>query len=329
MVEVAGREVKVTNPDKVFFPARGETKLDLVRHYLTVGDGALRGVLRRPTVLKRFPDGATGKVFFQKRVPASRPDWLQTAVVSFPSGRTAEELCPADLAHVVWAVNLGCLDLNPWAVRRWDLEHPDELRVDLDPQPGVPFDHVRRVAGVVRDVLAEHEMVGFPKTSGSRGIHVNVRIVARWGFTDVRRAALALSREVERRLPDVATTAWWKEERGDKVFLDYNQNARDRTVASAYSVRANPEAMVSAPFRWDELDDVELADFTLATMPARWAAVGDLEAGIDDTAYSLRPLLELAARDEAEGLGDAPWPPNFPKGESEPVRAQPSRRRDR
>jgi DNA ligase D-like protein (predicted polymerase) len=327
MVEVAGREVKVTNPGKVFFPARGETKLDLVHHYLLVGEGALRGVFRRPTVLKRFPDGATGEMFFQKRVPANRPEWLQTATVAFPSGRTAEELCPADLAHVVWAVNLGCLDLNPWAVRKWDLEHPDELRVDLDPQPGVPFSAVREVAGVVRDVLDEHGLVCFPKTSGSRGIHVNARIVARWGFDDVRRAAIALAREVERRVPHLATSKWWKEERGDRVFLDYNQNARDRTVASVYSVRDNAEAMVSAPFRWDELDAVELADFTLATMPARWAEVGDLEAGIDDDARSLEGLLGLAARDEADGLGDAPWPPSFPKGEREPRRVQPSRRR--
>jgi DNA ligase D-like protein (predicted polymerase) len=327
MVEVAGREVKVTNPDKVYFPARGETKLDLVQHYLLVGEGALRGVFRRPTVLKRFPDGATGEMFFQKRVPAKRPDWLQTATVAFPSGRTAEELCPSDLAHLIWAVNLGCLDMNPWAVRKWDLDHPDELRVDLDPQPGVPFSAVREVAGVVRDVLVEHGLVGFPKTSGSRGIHVNSRIVARWDFTEVRRAAVALAREVERRVPHLATSKWWKEERGDRVFLDYNQNARDRTVASVYSVRANPEGMVSAPFRWDELDAVELADFTLASMPARWADVGDLEAGIDDEAHSLKGLLELAARDESEGLGDAPWPPSFPKAEGEPRRVQPSRKK--
>jgi DNA ligase D-like protein (predicted polymerase) len=312
MVEVADREVKVTNPDKVYFPARGETKLDLVQHYLLVGEGALRGVHMRPTVLKRFPDGATGEMFFQKRVPAKRPDWLQTATVAFPSGRTAEELCPTDLAHLVWAVNLGCLDLNPWAVRRWDVDHPDELRVDLDPQPGVSFDDVRAVAGVVRDVLGEHGMTSYPKTSGSRGIHVNVRIVASWDFTQVRRAALAMAREVERRIPDRATSKWWKEERGDRVFLDYNQNARDRTVASVYSVRANPEGMVSAPFRWDELDAVEL---------------GDLEAGIDDEAFSLKSLLALSQRDEDDGLGDAPWPPNFPKMAGEPDRVQPSRKR--
>jgi len=319
--------VRISNPERVYFPARGETKLDLVQHYLLVGEGALRGVFRRPTVLKRFPDGATGEMFFQKRVPAKRPDWLQTATVAFPSGRTAEELCPSDLAHLIWAVNLGCLDMNPWAVRKWDLDHPDELRVDLDPQPGVPFSAVREVAGVVRDVLVEHGLVGFPKTSGSRGIHVNSRIVARWDFTEVRRAAVALAREVERRVPHLATSKWWKEERGDRVFLDYNQNARDRTVASVYSVRANPEGMVSAPFRWDELDAVELADFTLASMPARWADVGDLEAGIDDEAHSLQGLLDLAARDDAEGLGDAPWPPSFPKAEGEPRRVQPSRKK--
>jgi DNA ligase D-like protein (predicted polymerase) len=328
MVEVAGHDVKVSNPDKVFFAARGETKLDLVNYYLSVGEGALRGVRMRPTVMKRFPDGAEGKLFFQKRVPPKHPEWLQTAVVSFPSGRTAEELCPADLAHIIWAVNLGCLDLNPWAVRRWDLDHPDELRVDLDPQPGVTFAEVRRVAACVHDVLEEHGLVGYPKTSGSRGIHINVRIVASWGFLEVRRAALALAREVERRLPAIATSTWWKEERGRRVFIDYNQNARDRTVASVYSVRANPLGLVSCPFRWDELDGIELEDFTLANVPARFAAVGDLEAAIDDTAYTLRPLLDLAARDESEGLGDAPWPPNFPKAAGEPKRVQPSRARD-
>jgi DNA ligase D len=327
MLEVDGREVKLSNPDKVFFSARGETKLDLAQYYLSVGAGALRAVSMRPTVLKRFPDGAEGEMFFQKRVPKSRPDWLQTATVTFPSGRHAEELCPADVAHLIWAVNLGCIDFNPWAVRRWDLDHPDELRVDLDPQPGVSFDAVRAVAAACRDVLDEHGLVGFPKTSGSRGIHINVRIVARWDFVEVRRAALALAREVERRLPDIATAKWWKEERGERVFIDYNQNARDRTVASAYSVRANPEAMVSCPFRWDELPDIELGDFTLATVPARYVEIGDLEAAIDDQAYALDSLLDLAARDEAEGLGDAPWPPNFPKMEGEPPRVQPSRAR--
>ncbi len=327
MIEVAGREVRLSNPDKVFFSARGETKLDLVQYYLAVADGALRAVHLRPTVLKRFPDGAEGELFFQKRVPKSRPDWLETATVAFPSGRTAEELCPADLAHLIWAVNLGCIDFNPWPVRRWDLDHADELRIDLDPQPGVTFDEVRQVAACVHEVLDDHGLVGFPKTSGSRGIHVNARIVAKWDFLGVRRAALALAREVERRRPDIATSKWWKEERGRRVLLDYNQNARDRTVASAYSVRANPEAMVSCPFRWDELADVELQDFTMATVPARLAQVGDLEATIDDTAYSLEGLLDLATRDEAGGLGDAPWPPNFAKQAGEPKRVQPSRAR--
>lgn len=327
VVEVAGREVRVSNPDKVFFTGRGETKLDLVHYYLAVGEGALRAVRMRPTVLKRYPDGAEGKMFFQKRVPAKRPEWLQTATVAFPSGRTAEELCPADLAHLIWAVNLGCLDFNPWAVRRWDLEHPDELRVDLDPQPDVTFAEVKQVAACVGEVLTEHGLVGYPKTSGSRGIHVNVRIVASWGFTDVRRAALALAREVERRMPELATSKWWKEERGRRVLIDFNQNARDRTVASAYSVRAHRDALVSCPLRWDELEAAELADFTMATVPGRYASIGDPEATIDDVSYSLESLLALAARDEAGGLGDAPWPPNFPKMAGEPPRVQPSRAR--
>jgi DNA ligase D len=326
-LEVAGRTVKVTNPDKVFFPARGETKLDLAQYYLAVGDGALRGVLERPTVLKRYPDGSTGKPFFQKRVPDKRPDWLETVQVTFPSGRVADELCPVDVAHLIWAVNLGCLDLNPWQVRRRDLDHPDELRVDLDPQPGLDFDAVRRVAGLIHEVLEEHHLVGFPKTSGSRGIHVNVRIEPRWDFLAVRRAALALARAVERRAPDLATSAWWKEERGDRVFIDYNQNARDRTVASVYSVRANPEGRVSCPLEWDEVAAVDPGDLTLATVPARYAERGDVGAGIDDAVGSLDELLALAERDEAEGLGDAPWPPNFPKQEGEPRRVQPSRAR--
>jgi len=325
-IEVDGRDVRISNPDKVFFPARGETKLDLVRYYLAVGPGALRGVLRRPTVLKRYPDGATGEPFFQKRVPAGAPVWLDTVRVTFPSGRHADELCPTDVAHIVWAVNLGCLDLNPWAVRRDDVDRPDELRVDLDPQPGVPYSDVLRVAEVVRAVLEEHGYVGYPKTSGSRGVHVNVRIRPRWDFLEVRRAALALSREVERRVPALATTRWWKEERGDRVFLDYNQNARDRTVASAYSVRANPEGRVSCPLTWAELADADPGDLTIATVPARFAAVGDPSAAIDDEHFPLDPLLELAARDEAEGLGDEPWPPHFPKQRSEPRRVQPSKR---
>ena len=324
-VEVDGIPVRVSNPDKVFFPARGETKLDLVHYYLAVGEGALRGVYERPTVLKRFPDGALGEPFFQKRVPEKRPDWLETVTVSFPSGRSADELCPVNVAHLVWAVNLGCLDLNPWPVRRGDVDHPDELRVDLDPQPGLPFESVRRVAGVVHEVLEAHALVGFPKTSGSRGIHVNIRIEPRWDFTEVRRAALALARAVEREVPDLATSKWWKEERGDRVFIDYNQNARDRTVASAYSVRNNAEGRVSCPLEWHEVADVEPADFTLATVPARYASLGDPGAGIDDAVGSLEPLLDLAARDERDGLGDEPWPPHFPKAKGEPRRVAPSR----
>ena len=324
-LEVDGRTVAITNPDKVYFPARGETKLDLAAYYVAVGAGALVGVSHRPTVLKRFPDGATGDFFFQKRVPANRPPWLSTVTVSFPSGRTAEELCPIDVAHLLWAVNLGCLDLNPWPVREDDLEHPDELRVDLDPQPGVPFSVVRDVALEIRAVLEEMSIVSWPKTSGSRGIHINVRITQSWGFLEVRRAALALARELERRMPAVVTSKWWKEERGQRVFVDYNQNARDRTVASAYSVRNNPEGRVSCPLWWDEVADVEPGDLTLATVPARYATMGDPGAGIDDAACSLDPLLELAARDEREGLGDAPWPPNFPKMPGEPSRVAPSR----
>jgi len=326
-VEVDGRKVRISNPDKVFFSARGETKLDLVRYYLAVGPGALRGVRERPTVLKRYPDGAGGEFFYQKRVPDPVPEWLETVTVTFPSGRSARELCPVDVAHVVWAANLGCLDLNPWAVRRSDVDHPDELRVDLDPQPGVEFSAIRRVAAEVKSVLEGLGLVGWPKTSGSRGVHIYVRIEARWDFLEVRRAALALAREVERRIPDLATSKWWKEERGTRVFLDYNQNARDRTIASAYSVRANPEGKVSCPVTWAELETVNPADLTIATVPERFARLGDVGAGIDDRAFSLEPLLDLAARDEAQGLGDAPWPPHFPKQRGEPKRVQPSKAR--
>jgi DNA ligase D-like protein (predicted polymerase) len=317
--------VKISSPSKVFFPEIGITKLDLVQYYLSVAEGALRGVYARPTVMKRFVDGAAGEFFFQKRVPDNRPVWMETVTVSFPSGRTATELCPMDIAHIVWAVNLGCVDLNPWPVRRWDTDHPDELRVDLDPQPGVGWDAVQEVALCVRDVLEEHGMVGFPKTSGSRGIHINVRIMASWDFTEVRRAALALAREVERRIPMVATSKWWKEERGQRVLLDYNQNARDRTVASVYSVRPVPQAWVSCPVMWDEIPNITLDQFTIATVPQRYATLGDVGAGIDDTAYSLDPLLELARRDEAEGLGDAPWPPHFGRQKGEAKRVAPSR----
>jgi DNA ligase D len=326
-VEADGRKVRISNPDKVFFPARGETKLDLVRYYLAVGAGALRGVRERPTVLKRYPNGAAGEFFYQKRVPSPLPEWLETVTVTFPSGRSATELCPIDVAHLVWAANLGCLDLNPWAVRRSDVDHPDELRVDLDPQPGVEFSAIRRVAAEVRAVLEGLGLVGWPKTSGSRGVHIYVRIEPRWDFLEVRRAALALAREVERRLPDIATSKWWKEERGTRVFLDYNQNARDRTIASVYSVRANPEGKVSCPVTWAELETVNPADLTIATVPDRFAKLGDVGAGIDDRAFSLEPLLELAARDEAQGLGDAPWPPHFPKQRGEPKRVQPSKAR--
>ncbi|MGH9102671.1 MAG: non-homologous end-joining DNA ligase [Acidimicrobiales bacterium] len=325
VVEADGRLLRISHPGKVFFSTRGETKLDLVRYYLAVGRGALGGVKDRPTVLKRYPDGADGKFFFQKRVPATRPAWLRTATVSFPSGREAEELCPADVSHLLWAVNLGCIDLNPWPVRRADLDHPDELRVDLDPQPGVDFAEVRLVALEVADVLGAHGLAGFPKTSGSRGMHVYVRIRPDWPFDDVRRAALALAREVERRLPRTATSAWWKQDRGERVFLDYNQNARDRTVASAWSARANPEGRVSCPLSWDEVPDVEPAELTIATVPPRMARAGDPWEGMDDRPGDLGPLLELAARDEAGGLSDAPWPPHFAKRAGEPRRS-PARR---
>lgn len=325
LIEVAGRPLEISNPDKVYFSARGETKFDLVRYYLNVGAGALIGVRERPTVLKRFPDGAEGPFFFQKRVPAKRPSWLETVTIEFPSGRAAEELCPTDVAHIIWAVNLGCLELNPWPVRRGDVDHPDELRVDLDPQPGVSFEDVRRVALEVKAVLDEHGLVGFPKTSGSRGIHINVAIEPDFDFYAVRRAALALAREIERRMPSIATSAWWKEERGSTVFIDYNQNARDRTVASAYSVRPNPEGRVSCPLLWEEVASVEPGDLTIATVPKRYAEKGDPGAMIDQQRYTLQPLLDLAARDEAGGLGDAPWPPHFAKQAGEPHRAAPSR----
>jgi bifunctional non-homologous end joining protein LigD len=328
MLEVAGREVRLSNPGKVYFPRPGWTKLDLATYYAELADAVLVHVRDRPTVLKRFVNGIQEEPIWQKRVPQHVPEWLQTATVAFPSGRTAEELVANDAAHLVWAVNLGVIDFNPWAARRGDLDHPDELRVDLDPTPGVTWDAVRRTAMVVRDVLAEHGLRGYPKTSGSKGIHVNVRIEPRWDFLAVRRAALAMGREVERRVPELATTKWWKEERHG-VFLDYNQNARDRTVASCWSVRPTPDARVSAALRWDEVPDVEAGDLRLDTVPARVAAQGDPAADIDEHAGSLEPLLELARRDEEEGIGDAPWPPHFPKQRGEPKRVQPSRDRDR
>ncbi|HVA60435.1 MAG TPA: non-homologous end-joining DNA ligase [Mycobacteriales bacterium] len=329
-VEAAGHAVRVSNPDKVLFPVRGETKIDLVNYYLAVGDGVVRGLFERPTYLKRHPDGAGTEPIYQKRVPEHRPEWIETARVSFPSGRHADALCVTDVAAVCWAANLATLDFHPWPARRRDTEHPDELRLDLDPQPGTSFAEARTVAAEVRAVLSDLGYTGWPKTSGNRGIHVYVRIEPRWEFPVVRRAALAFGRELERRLPDAVTTSWWKEERGEKVFLDFNQNARDRTIASAYSVRARPDATVSAPVTWDELADCETTDFTMATMPARFAELGDLHAGIDDVAFSLEPLLEWAERDERDrGLGEAPYPPNFPKMPGEPARVQPSRARKR
>jgi len=326
VLEVAGRSVTITNPGKVFFPRAGYTKLDLARYYAAVAEGAVRGIAGRPFVLKRYVDGADGEPFFQKRAPEQRPEWIETVELRFPSGRTAREIVVRDAAQLLWIVNLGCIDLNPHPVRADDLEHPDELRVDLDPGPGVSWDDVRRVALLVRGVLDEHGLRGWPKTSGSRGMHVNVRLERRWGFDQVRRAALALAREVERRAPDLASSKWWKEERHG-VFLDYNQNAKDRTVASAWSVRPTPDARVSMPLDWDEVADCDPAAFTLATAPARFAARGDAAAGIDDAAGSLDSLLQLSAAQEATGLGDAPWPPHYKKQRDEPPRVAPSRRK--
>jgi bifunctional non-homologous end joining protein LigD len=326
MIDAGGREVRLSNPEKVFFPDAGLTKRDLCEYYLAVAEHAVLHLDERPTTLKRYVDGIAGDPFFQKRVPKGAPDWLETATVHFPSGRSARELVVVDAAHLIWAVNLGVIDFNPWPVRRADLDRPDELRVDLDPQPDVPWDWVRRVALTVGDVLSDQNLKGFPKTSGSRGIHVLVRIEPKWGFQEVRRAALALAREVERRVPELATSKWWKEERHG-VFVDYNQNARDRTVASAYSVRPVPNARVSCPLMWPEVPDVEPDDFRLDTVPERLSAVGDPSASINEVSGSLDGLLALADRDEAEGLGDAPWPPHFRKQADEPRRVQPSRAR--
>src|SRR5919198_1665818 len=326
-LEVGERVVKITNPDKVLFPTAKKTKLDLVQYYLSVAEGIVRALYERPTQLRRFPDGAEGEAIYQKRVPEKRPEWIETATVTFPSGRTADELCVTELAHVAWAANLGTIDFHPWPSRRRDVEHPDELRIDIDPQPGTTFQDGKRVAAVVRETLAEIGYTGWPKTSGNRGIHIACRIEPLWEFPVVRRAALAFAREVERRLPKKVTTAWWKEERGKRVFIDFNQNARDRTVASAYSARARRDAAVSAPVTWDELPDVETEDFTVGTMPARFAKLGDVHAGIDDAMCDLRVLLEWVEREEKEGLGEAPYPPNFPKMPGEPPRVQPSRAR--
>jgi bifunctional non-homologous end joining protein LigD len=325
-IDVCGHELRVSNPQKLFFPERNLTKLDLVNYYVECEEAVVRGLRDRPTVMKRWVDGVEGKPFFQKRVPDSAPEWLQTATVTFPSGRHARELVPNDAAHLVWGVNLGVIDWNPWPVRRADLDHPDELRVDLDPQPDVPFAQVREVALCVREVLDEHDLLGFPKTSGSRGIHVYVRLRSGHDFQQVRTAALALAREVERRMPGRATSRWWKEER-EGVFIDYNQNARDRTIASAYSVRAVADARVSCPVSWEEVADVEPAELNMQTVPARLRERGDPSADIDEHPGGLQALLELAARDEREGLGDAPWPPHFAKQKGEPKRVQPSRAR--
>ena len=326
MLEVAGREVPVTNPGKVYFPEAGITKLDVVRYYLAVAEGALRGAGGRPNVLVRYADGIHGEFFYQKRAPAARPEWIEVVALRFPSGRIAEEVVPRDAAALAWMANLGCLELHPHPVRTEDLDHPDELRVDLDPVPGVEWSQLQAVAKVVHTTLDGLGLVGWPKTSGSRGIHVNVRIHRRWSFPQVRRAALALAREVERRAPTLATSKWWKEERHG-VFLDYNQNAKDRTVASAYSVRPKPDARVSAPVTWPELDECRPEEFTLRTMPARFAAIGDRHEKIDEHPCSLEPLLELSAKQAAEGLGDAPWPPHYAKQPGEPMRVAPSRKK--
>ncbi|MGZ8570744.1 MAG: DNA polymerase domain-containing protein [Actinomycetota bacterium] len=326
ILDVAGREVAVSNPDKIFFPSIGKTKLDLVRYYLSVGDGAIRGVAGRPMALKRFVDGAEGAFFFQKRAPSSRPDWMETVELRFPSGRTAHEIVVRDAAQLAWIVNLGCIDLNPHPVRAEDLDHPDELRVDLDPVPGVEWPQIVEVALETHAALQDMGLVGWPKTSGSRGIHVYARIQRRWMFREVRIAALALAREVERRVPHLATSKWWKEERHG-VFLDYNQNAKDRTVASAYSVRPTPDARVSTPLRWDEVPDCDPSAFTIDTVPERFSQIGDPSGGIDEAPGSLERLLELAAEHEAAGMGDAPWPPHYEKQPGEPPRVQPSKRK--
>ena len=326
LLTVNGREIAISNPRKVLFPDAGYTKLDLVNYYLAVAEGALRGAGGRPNVLVRYPNGIGGEFFYQKRAPESRPDWIEVVELAFPSGRTAEEVVPRDAAALAWMANLACIELHPHPVRAGDLDHPDELRVDLDPVPGIEWRQVQDVAKVVRSTLADLGLVGWPKTSGSRGIHVNVRIHRQWTFTEVRRAAVALAREVERRAPAIATSKWWKEERHG-VFIDYNQNAKDRTVCSAFSVRPRPDARVSTPLTWDEIDECDPADFTIKTMPAWFKANGDRHAEIDGHPGSLEPLLELSAKQEQDGQGDAPWPPQYKKMPGEPARVQPSRAR--
>jgi DNA ligase D len=344
-VAAGGREVRVSSPSRVIFPATERTpeitKLDVVEYYVAVDDGIMRALQRRPTTLERWPKGVHpgivlstrekggGDAFFQKRIPRGAPDYVGTARIEFPSGRHADEICPTEVAVVAWAAQMGTITFHPWPVREADVDHPDELRLDLDPQPGTDFDDAVRVAAEARALLRDLGYTGFPKTSGGRGVHIYVRIEPRWTFTDVRHAAIAFGRELERRLPGQVTTNWWKEQRGERIFVDYNQNARDRTIASAYSIRPRPGAPVSAPVAWDELPDVAPEDFTVATMPARFAAVGDLHRAIDDVAHSLQPLLDLYERDEAEGRGDMPYPPDYPKMPGEPKRVQPSRDRDR
>jgi DNA ligase D len=345
IVDAGGRDLRVSNPDRVIFPPTDRTapvtKLDIVSYYLAVGDGIMRALSRRPTTLERWPrgvypgmvlstrDGRQGDAFYQKRVPKGAPDYVQTARIAFPSGRHADEVCPTELAVVGWAAQMGTITFHPWPVRVTDVDHPDELRLDLDPQPGTDYADAARVAGDAGALLEELGLVGFPKTSGGRGIHIYVRIEPRWTFTDVRHAAIAFGRELERRLPDQVTTSWWKEERGERIFLDYNQNARDRTIASAYSIRPKPGATVSAPLAWEEIAEVAPEDFTTATMPARFAEIGDRHATIDERAFSLQPLLDLYERDLSGGLGDMPYPPDYPKMPGEPKRVQPSRDRDR
>lgn len=344
-LDVAGRTVRVTSPDRMVFPERGLTKLDVVQHFVTMGDGILGALLHRPTTLERWPKGvfegarmatradSTGDAFYQKRVPQGAPDYVETSTIGFPSGRTADEVCPTELAVVAWAANMGTITFHPWPVTSDDVDSPDQLRIDLDPQPGTDFSDAARVAPHVREILREMDMEGWPKTSGGRGVHIFVPIQPRWTFTQARRATIALGRELERRLPDQVTIKWWKEERGQKIFVDYNQMARDRTIASAYSVRPNRRATVSAPLRWDELDQVQPDDFDVTTMPARFAEVGDLFAPLVAGAgprYSIEPLLELADRDEREhGTGDLPYPPEYPEMPGEPKRVQPSKDRDR
>jgi DNA ligase D len=325
VLEIDGRDVEISHPDKVFFSEHGETKLDLVQHYLRVAEPLMRTMGGRPTMLQRFPDGAEGTSFFQKRVPKSAPEWLQTTIVSTPNGTTSNAMVVADLAHVAWAVNIGCLGFHPWPYLAADAEHTDELRIDLDPQPGNDFTHIRAAAVALHALLEELGIAGYAKTTGNRGVHVYVRLEPRWDSYDVRHGAVAIARELERRHPDLLTAAWWKEERGERVFVDYNQNAPHKTVFGAWSVRSRPGAQVSTPFHWDELDDIHPDELTLRTLPDRLAKDPDPWAAMNDAPQSLDPLLELAARDRAAGLLDAPWPPVYPKQPDEPPRVAPSR----